>query len=395
MSANGIFSPPANPNDGDGYTFGNLVWRYEADNGVWNIVDGALVGSQGPKGDKGDQGIQGTAGATGATGNPFGFKYTFTTSDPPGSGQIYYQYPGTSTSTIRINANTSDGKNQFGIFSQFASAAIWIVSTNNPNAYWFGQAGVVTPAGDNSYITVTPVGAFTGSSPFTNGEQINLVYALRGQAGSNGTVGAVGATGSTGTTGPTGPIGGTSGQLIYNWNGAASGNANFTINPPNNTIVVGGATATTFTLSNRSEVAGGAFSNSQELMDLIINTGTNSITISPGANVQRFRVTPTNTYTVNVSSSGWEETAYRTNYLGCQTITALIQCMNGKTGQFASDIYVDKGVTGDGNQGNAPVLSGVTGGVDIVTVMRYSNGSTSVKIGFHVAKGMTGSNLAF
>jgi hypothetical protein len=392
MSANGIFSPPANPNDGDGYTFGNLVWRYEADNGVWNIVDGALVGSQGPKGDNGDQGIQGTAGATGATGNPYGFKYTFTTSDPPGAGQIYYQYPGNSSTTIRVNMTTSDGSNVYGIYSTLTNASVWIISSTNPNAYWFGQVATVTPSGDNSYITIIPAGAITGSSPFTSNEQINLVYALKGAAGSNGGVGVAGPTGSTGATGP---IGGTSGQINFNWNGAASGDANFTINPPNNTIVIGGATATTLAISNRSEVAGGAFSNSQELMDNFINTGTNSITISAGANIQRFRVTPTNTYTVNVSSSGWEETAYRTDYLGCQTITALIQCMNGKTGQFASDIYVDKGVTGDGNQGNAPVLSGVTGGVDIVTVMRYSNGSTAVKIGFHVAKGMTGSGLAF
>lgn len=393
MSANGIFSPPPNPNDGEGYTFGNLVWRYEADNGVWNIVDGSLAGSQGPKGDTGLQGIQGTAGATGSTGGMMGYQYTFTTASPPGNGQIFYQYPGTSTSTIVVSMVTTDLKNLIGTYSTASTSTWTIASATNPNAYWIGESSSVVPDGGSSYITITPIAAATGTSPFTSGENLRLLFVRRGANGANG-IGTVGPTGPTGTTGPTGPIGGSNTQVIYNSSGSAAGSANFTWTNSTNTLAVGGATSSAFNLVNRTELNGGAFNNNQELVGNI-TTGVNSITISSGTNIQRFRVTPTGTYTVNVSSSGWEENLYNQNYFGCQTITALIQCMNGKTGQFASDIYVDKGVTADGNQGNAPVLSGVTGGVDIVTIMRYSNGTSAVKMGFHIAKGMTGSNLAF
>jgi hypothetical protein len=67
-----IFSPPPNPSDGEGYTFGNIVWEYEQDNGVWNIKDASLVGAagaQGPIGAQGAIGSQGNIGSQGSVGS--------------------------------------------------------------------------------------------------------------------------------------------------------------------------------------------------------------------------------------------------------------------------------------------------------------------------------------
>jgi len=63
-----MFNPPTGVTNGAEYRYGNIVWEYDAASGVWNIVDGSVVGSQGPKGDQGDPGAPGPQGNTGPTG---------------------------------------------------------------------------------------------------------------------------------------------------------------------------------------------------------------------------------------------------------------------------------------------------------------------------------------
>jgi hypothetical protein len=62
------FNPPSGVSNGAEYTYGNIVWRFDGDSGVWNIVDGSVIGSQGPQGDPGAPGAQGNTGNTGPTG---------------------------------------------------------------------------------------------------------------------------------------------------------------------------------------------------------------------------------------------------------------------------------------------------------------------------------------
>jgi collagen type I/II/III/V/XI/XXIV/XXVII alpha len=62
------FNPPSGVTNGAEYAYGNIVWKFDASSGVWNIVDGSVVGGQGPKGDQGDPGVQGNTGNTGPTG---------------------------------------------------------------------------------------------------------------------------------------------------------------------------------------------------------------------------------------------------------------------------------------------------------------------------------------
>lgn len=61
------FDPPPFPGADEEYDYGNIKWKFDATAGVWNIVDGSLVGERGPQGDPGPRG---ETGATGATGDP-------------------------------------------------------------------------------------------------------------------------------------------------------------------------------------------------------------------------------------------------------------------------------------------------------------------------------------
>lgn len=62
------FNPPQFPTADQTYQYGNLIWRFDGTAGVWNIVDGSLIGEQGPQGPAGPAGPQGDAGPVGPTG---------------------------------------------------------------------------------------------------------------------------------------------------------------------------------------------------------------------------------------------------------------------------------------------------------------------------------------
>jgi hypothetical protein len=62
------FNPPSGVTNGAEYRYGNVVWRFDGSSGVWNIVDGSVIGSQGPQGEPGEPGAQGNTGNTGPTG---------------------------------------------------------------------------------------------------------------------------------------------------------------------------------------------------------------------------------------------------------------------------------------------------------------------------------------
>jgi hypothetical protein len=59
---------------------------------------------------------------------------------------------------------------------------------------------------------------------------------------------------------------------------------------------------------------------------------------------------------------------------------------NGTTGLFNTNIYTETG-------SRKPVIGGVTGGIDILTLMRIKTNSGELRMGFQVANGMTGTDL--
>jgi hypothetical protein len=81
-----------------------------------------------------------------------------------------------------------------------------------------------------------------------------------------------------------------------------------------------------------------------------------------------------------MDSVGW------TNALGvAESVVVILQCANSETGQFASDILT---------QDPRPILGGVTGGVDVFTLMRIKTDATDpVRMAFPIARGMTAPNF--
>lgn len=297
-----FFSPPSNPSDGESYTFGNLIWLYEADNGVWNISEGTIIGTQGPPGDPGTPGANGERGETGATGA------------------------------------TGAGVTGFFVDSSGILRGVFI------------NAGASTP----------PTAGQTGSI----------------------TLGSV--------RGPTGPVGGTTQQVLFidrNIPYGASGNNNLLFD--GTTLTFGSAstsakmtiTGDNLRLGYKMEVHDGIFTTPAERSPFQSMGSISTLTINAtGGSIQRYRVTPQAGFRV-AAGSGWHPDNTVT-----ETISVIIQSTNGTTGEFSSNILTERG-------SRKPILLGVTGGIDIITLMRIKTTSGGLTMGFQVANGMTAANF--
>jgi hypothetical protein len=119
-----------------------------------------------------------------------------------------------------------------------------------------------------------------------------------------------------------------------------------------------------------------------EWSEYVGNASGTSLTINPNnGTIQRYNFTPSGAFTVNFDSSGWS------SIVGAvETIAVVLRTENGTTGVFNTNIYTETGV-------RKPVIGGVTGGIDILTLMRVKTSSGELKLGFQVANGMTGTSL--
>ena len=460
-----IFSPPPNPSDGASYTFGNLIWNYEADNGVWNIASGTIIGGQGPAGPAGSNGTNGTngtngetgaTGTTGATGGFIGFLYTFrhpssatfSTSSLPPSGVI-----GFANTTVGVNNgntifisdidqggatnglaiarfddstdNTSDGtiflRRTFSLTGEsiFTQNASTFTNTLSSNIATKSFGGTLETALDD----LPPDGSLVSLVHFRTGN--------RGSAGSNGSQGVAGPTGAgvtgfsvgsdgilrgvfinrgasepflAGQTGDitlgyikgtTGPVGGTTQQVLFvdaAFPYGASGNGNLLfdgktltfganstdlLNPTRMTI-----TGDTLLLGYTTEVNGGIFTTPAERSPYRDMGEISTLTINAtGGSIQRYKVTPQSGFKIT-TGSGWHPGTTVT-----ETIAVIIQTTNGTTGEFAPSILTERG-------SRKPILFGVTGGIDILSIMRIKTSSGGLTMGFQVANGMTAANFS-
>ena len=455
-----VFSPPPNPSDGEAYTFGNLIWNYEADNGVWNIASGTLIGTQGQPGTNGANGADGATGATGATGTGVtgatggfvGFLYTFRHPDSatfsvgnlPPSGVIGFANTtvgGSNTNTIFIsdidqggatngNAigrfddstdNTSDGtiflRRTFSltgesIFTQSASAFTNTVSGGIATKSFLGTL-------ETAIADLPPDGSLVSLVHFRTGN--------RGTAGSNGSQGVTGATGAgvtgffvdssgilrgvfinrgaseppiAGQTGDinlgyikgtTGPVGGTTQQVLFVDAAlayGASGNNNLRFD--GTALTFGAAsssarmaiTGDNLRLGYQMEVHDGIFTTPAERSPYQDMGSISTLTINAtGGSIQRYKVTPQSNFRIT-TGSGWHPDNTVT-----ETIAVIIQSTNGITGEFAASILTERG-------SRKPVLFGVTGGIDILSIMRVKTSSGGLTMGFQVANGMTAANFS-
>lgn len=452
-----VFSPPPNPSDGEAYTFGNLIWNYEADNGVWNIASGTLIGTPGPAGTNGTNGVTGATGATGtgvtgATGGFVGLLYTFrhpssllfSTSSLPPSGVI-----GFANTTVGVNnGNTifisdidqggATNGNAVGRFDDstdnasrgtiFFRRAFSLTGesffTQNASAFTNTLNGTIATKSFGGTLET----ALTDLPP--DGSLISLVHFRTGNRGPNGSNGTQGVTGATGAgvtgffvdssgilrgvfinrgaseppiagqtgdinlgyiKGTTGPVGGTTQQVLFVDAAVAygaSGNNNLRFD--GTALTFGAAsssarmaiTGDNLRLGYTMEVHDGIFTTPAERSPYQDVGSVSTLVINAtGGSIQRYKVTPQANFRIT-TGSGWHPDNTVT-----ETIAVIIQTTNGTTGEFAASILTERG-------SRKPVLFGVTGGIDILSIMRVKTNSGGLTMGFQVANGMTAANFS-
>ena len=339
----GIFGPPDNPSVGLTYGWGNLVYEYSS-NGVWNILSGSLIGERGPQGLPGPAGTAGDAGTAGITG------------------------PGYTGATLLANGTLEI------TFGEYTSNTTFVQTLVN-----LGRVRGHTGPGYTG-ATITTTGDF--SLTFADWSTGNLVSTRMH-------IGTI-----RGITGTTGPVGATAPQVVFairDGGGVlgASGNYNFQFN--GTTAHFGGAntrftiTGPTMQIGYNTVVEDGVFKSPRELSGYRTVSSTSTLNISPShGTIQRIYFTPdTGTVTINADSSGWSNITGHSETIVCFIKTNSDQV---NTGKFADNIVCTS------PRPNDICNHGVTGVVDMITLMRICTGTgKGLTMGFYVSRGLTNS----
>jgi len=319
-----IFSPPPSPIDGEGYTFGNIVWEYEEDNGVWNIKSASLVGAAGAQGVQGTQGVQGLQGIQGLQGRQ-------------------------------------------GLQGVQGSQGIQ------------GLQGTQGLQGIQGLQGLQGVQGSQGIQGLQGTQGLQGLQGLQGRQGLQGIQGLQGLQGIQGLQGAAG-VGlnaGTQHQVLFkDGSNAVAGDNDFLFDGTSATF--GGGT---FAFDADTYVANGIYKFPAEWSVYGTTSGA-SLSINPAnGTIQRYNFTPDPNFTVSFNSAGWSAVTG-----AVETIAVILRSENGNTGSFNANIYTETG-------SRKPVICGVTGGIDILTLMRIKTASGFMRMGFQVANGMTGTNL--
>ena len=339
------FNPPSGVADGATYGYGNIIWEYDAIFGVWNIVDGTIIGGVGPEGPTGPPGAgniplasYAVTGAAQFFNADFGVSVTGTVS-----------LTGNVARTNRSNTFTAAGGNAFtaGI------SAGWInTSTIYPSPGFDGSE-------TGAFISFIQTGA---GNVFGGGFE---VYSDRIRLGD-----------FNNEENTLGPLHGTYIDIDNHETPYDESPSYIRLIVDNSSVVLEEGTMNLGSGYNSPmNVNGGVFKNPEEFASYQNLGSSNSIVINAtGGTIQRFRITPSGQVTVS-AGPGWDNTTINAT----ETIAVIVQSTNGKTGNFASTIL-----------SNNPVLFGVTGGIDMFTVMRVKNAGQSLLIGLPIANGLTG-----
>lgn len=463
------FNPPQFPAADETYQYGNIIWQFDGTAGVWNIVDGSLVGEQGPPGPVGPQGPQGEKGNTGspATGdnasiivsngfitarlgavgttgvlgvsNRFsvvnGIAYPLPASNGASGiasfDSVYFDVTSTGHVSIKgdlgvggVTGDTVLGGVAIGVVSEGGN----VKRINNIGVTSFnGLTGAVTLTGDGGAVfgaanniigarladtSTTGVASFNSSFFSVNGSGVVSLaspYSVVGVTGI-GFGDDVGLTGKINLTAAdasmtitrsgntisfaSNAVGGAAAgitaspqQVLFSSGNGGTGSDNFVFNGLAATF--GGAntqftiTGPTFTFSPSTRIKEGVFVNPSEFApwDAGSPLGLSNLQVrASDGTVQRYTATPNSNFTISADSSGgWS------NQTGVvETVIVAIQSLSGLTGQFGSDIVTEF---------PRPILLGVTGGIDVLSIMRIKTAGGGVTMGFVVSRGMTAAGV--
>ena len=353
------FNPPSGVANGATYGYGNVIWEYDAVFGVWNILDGTLVGGVGP------------VGPTGPTGSP-------------GTGNIpLASYAVTGAAQF---PNADFGVSTTGSVSLTGNVA----RTNRSNTFSAAGGNIFTAGITAPLIRIAeflPLGQFNGGSGYIQFEKNGDGNAYEGGLKVYSDRVILGDYPTEGTTNQQ-----LHGAYIDIDNHSLPYNTENDLPPSDDPSYIRlGVRSSYMTLGPDAgltlglgyglplKVSGGIFKNPEEFASYQNLGSSNSIVINAtGGSIQRFRITPSGQVTVS-AGPGWDTVT--TN--ATETIAVIVQSTNGKTGNFASTIL-----------SNNPVLFGVTGGIDMFTVMRVKTASSALLIGLPIANGLTGTGFS-
>jgi len=337
------FNPPSGVANGATYGYGNVIWEYDAVFGVWNIVDGTLVGGVGPTGPAGPAGAGNLPLATYAvTGAAQFFNADFGVST---TGSV--SLTGNVARTNRSNTFTAAGGN---IFTAGISAGFINTSTIYPS-----PGPVISATG--AFISFAQnIGDVWG------GFQVFSDRVVLGDIPSEDL--------------SVGPLNGSYIEIDNHETPYTEAPSYIRlVNGSSSVVLEQGALNLGSGYNSSMIVNGGVFKNPEEFASYQDLGSSSSIVINAtGGTIQRFRITPSGQVTVS-AGPGWDNISINAT----ETIAVIVQSTNGQTGSFASTIL-----------SNNPVLFGVTGGIDMFTVMRVKNAGKSLLIGLPIANGLTG-----
>jgi hypothetical protein len=383
------FSPPPTPSDGQEYSYGNLKWQFSASTGTWNIVDGSVVGGQGPEGPAGPAGPAGPTGATGSGSSPLAGATSGVTgiaSFNPNRFQVSVTGNVDLLAAYQVTGDTVQAGSAINIGAGKTINNIGVTAFNGltGSVSLTGDGGAVQGRG-NAFITarlasasVTGVASFNDVQ-FTLGTTGHVNIKFSGIHGLTGVRHGIPFFSpeyeSTQRMGLT-----SSNTFLYNGNSLTFGSNNSTFTVTGPSIVFGAAT----------EIAGGIFKNPAEAAPIFtLGQGVNTLVVNgTSGSIQRFSVNPSEHMTISTGSS-WSNFA-----TGTETIAVIVQNKNNITGQFDSSILTNDSTPilfGNSTSGS----KGVTGGITIFTIMRINKGSGSggLTMGFVISTGMTGGNF--
>lgn len=463
------FNPPQFPAADQTYQYGNIIWRFDGTAGVWNIVDGSLVGEQGPPGPAGPQGPQGEKGNTGspATGDDasiivsngfitarlgavgttgvLGVSNRFSVVNgiayplPASNGasgiasfdSVYFDVTSTGHVSIKgdlgvggVTGDTVLGGVAIGVASEGGN----VKRINNIGVTSFnGLTGAVTLTGDGGAVfgrgnniigarladtSTTGVASFSSSFFSVNGSGVVSLaspYSVVGVTGI-GFGNDVGLTGKINLTAAdasmtitrngntisfaSNAVGGAAAgitaspqQVLFSSGNGGTGSNNFVFNGLAATF--GGAntqftiTGPTFTIGNNTVVRGGIYYDAAESAPYYPFENSPVLIKASDGSVQRIGINPSGTYVVGFddgTEGNW------TNAIGvAESVVVILQSSSGKTGAFGGGILTPS---------PPPVLGGLTGGVDVFTLMRIRHSSGAIKMAFPIARSMTGPNYS-
>jgi hypothetical protein len=401
------FSPPLTPYDGEEYTYGNVVWKYQNPPGVWNIKDGTLVGTNG----------------VGVSGFFIGQGGEFT----QGHLYFYYVYPGGATSdeislgqiaasvgdlgitfagsngtkdavnpgeTITITGagptvRTSIAGNNMTVDVRITESGKTGVAMFNTTQFDIGGDGLVGLKGAYSTTgdTVTGPNAAIKVNKTGNTASIDARLAdtsVTGVAYFDNTQFTV-TNGKVSITSPGNVVAPTGINRVVFTNPGLSANQNFLFNGTSLTFGGSGTlmtvTGPTMALGFNTNIVDGVFKTPREFSSYVNNGASNEVVINAtGGSIQRFLITPQNTQFKVKAGTGWSNVSGHV-----ETVVALLQSTNTTTGGFDDNIIVQP----------KPSLFGVAGGIDIVSIMRIKTDSGGLTMGFVYSTGLTGSGYAF